>query len=280
MQKRNSILLTLILVSLLTGCTNSSDKPNNEHSKVDTSDSVNGQSNTQTDTLALDTILFPDASTFKARLLTTGTFHDQEVWDGVEKEKWFGLFKNKNGYYIDQTRIKTKRVFDGIVDENEKDKSGWEVFTENKDSSIILITGVSDLSKHKVQEVVLTKEIVYPGDTISFIFHGSEYKLYATGAKAKVQKEPEWFNIRNYKLYLTSTKEGRTLTELLVAQPAFDDEMINLVFAGDIDDDGLLDLIIDTSADYNTTSPTIFMSRPAGNRNLLVPIAGHMSSGC
>jgi hypothetical protein len=51
----------------------------------------------------------------------------------------------------------------------------------------------------------------------------------------------------NYKLYITATIKGEAHKNLLVAQQNFDDQMIKLIFAGDIDGDGILDLIIDTS---------------------------------
>lgn len=56
--------------------------------------------------------------------------------------------------------------------------------------------------------------------------------------------------------------------------------MINLIFVGDIDGDGILDLIIDTSRHYNATSPTIYLSRPADNGEVVKPIGGHTSVGC
>lgn len=95
-----------------------------------------------------------------------------------------------------------------------------------------------------------------------------------------MQQEPEWFEVWNYKLYLTAEIKGQKRKSLLVAQPNFDDQMINLIFAGDIDGDGILDLIIDTSRHYNVTSPTIYLSKPAGNEEVVKPIGGHTSVGC
>src|SRR5690606_29970484 len=167
------------------------------------------------------------------------------------------------GFYLQETKLKTKRVYDQIVDENENEKTGWEVQTINKDTSIILIEASKFLTPHNVQQAILSKEQVYPGDTLRINYLGIDYKIFATGGKKKVQNDPEWFDVWNYKLYLTATIKGQQKTSLLVAQPNFDDQMINLIFAGDIDGDGILDLIIDTSRHYNATSPTIYLSRPA-----------------
>lgn len=95
-----------------------------------------------------------------------------------------------------------------------------------------------------------------------------------------MQNEPEWFEVWNYKLYLTADIKGQKQTSLLVAQPDFDDEMVNLIFAGDIDGDGILDLILDTSRHYNVTSPTIYLSRPASTNEVVKPVGSHTRVGC
>jgi hypothetical protein len=131
-----------------------------------------------------------------------------------------------------------------------------------------------------VQQAVLAKEYIFPGDTLRINYLGIDYMIFATGRKKKVQDDPEWFEVSDFKLYMTAKIKGQQLTSLLVAQPNFDDEMIELIFAGDMDGDAILDLIIDTSWHYNATRPANYLSRPAGNGELLKPIGGHTSAGC
>jgi hypothetical protein len=235
---------------------------------------------TVNDSIVYDYSTFPIDSSFSTKVLTVGTFHDDEVWEGADKQKWFGLFHNKNGFYISETKLTIKRVFDEIVDENENERTGWEIQTVNKDTSIILMGGLNTLTSHIIQQAILPKEQVFPGDTLRINYLGIDYKIYATGSKKKVQDDPEWFDVWNYKLYLEATIKGQLHTSLLIAQPNFDDEMINIMFAGDIDGDGVLDLIIDTSSDYNATSPTIYFSSPATNGEVVKPIGRHVSVGC
>ena len=267
----------------LTAC-NNLNKQNNlvkETSTVDTLASAIKDSNVNDiDTVSYDYSYFPIDSLFTTKVLTVGTFHDDEVWESADKEKWFGLFKSNTGFYLQETKLKTKRVYDQIVDENENEKTGWEVQTINKDTSIILIETSNFLTPHSVKQAILSKEQVYPGDTLRINYFGIDYKIFATGGKKKVQNDPEWFDVWNYKLYMTATIKGQQKTSLLVAQPNFDDQMINLIFAGDIDGDGILDLIIDTSRHYNSTSPTIYLSKPADNGEVVKPIGGHTSVGC
>lgn len=44
--------------------------------------------------------------------------------------------------------------------------------------------------------------------------------------------------------------------------------------------DGVLDLIIDTSNHYNGESPTIYLSRPAENGEVVKPVGGYSWVGC
>lgn len=280
--KQTPLALTLAVFGL-TACNNPSRQNTTENitTTVDTLTNAVAATNTaDNDTITYDYSTFPIDSSFSTKVLTVGTFHGDEVWDNADKEKWFGLFHGKTGFYLAETKLKTKRVNDGIVDENENEKTGWDVQTANKDTSIILIEALNFLTSHSVQQAVLSKEQIFPGDTLRINYLDIDYKIFATGGKKKAQEDPEWFDDWNYKLYLTATIKGLLHKSILVAQPNFDDHMINLIFAGDIDGDGILDLIIDTSRHYNATSPTIYLSRPADKKEVVKPIGGHTSVGC
>jgi hypothetical protein len=242
------VALTLVVLGL-TACNNSSqhNNPTNKTSTVDTLTNAVAVTNTSDiDTITYDYSSFPIDSTFSIKVLTVGTFHGDEVWENADQEKWFGLFHGKTGFYLAETQLKTKRVNDQIVDENENENTGWEIQTINQDTSIILIEASKFLTSHTIQQAILSKEQIFPGDTLQINYLGIDYKIYATGGKKQSQNNPDWFDVWNYKLYVTATIKGQQHTSLLVAQPNFDDQMITLIFAGDIDGDGILDLIIDT----------------------------------
>jgi hypothetical protein len=228
---------------------------------------------------SIDYSYFPVDSTFTTKVLTVGTFHSDEVWDGADREKWFGLFRGKTGYYIAETKIKTERINDDILDKA-GEKTGWKVQTVNKDTSIILMGRLSFLRRHNLNGAVLSKDQIFPCDTVRITYLGIDYNLYATGGKKKLIDNPDWFEVWNYKLFMTATIKGQIHKSLLVSQPNFDDQMINIIFAGDIDGDGILDLVIDTSRHYNATSPTIYLSRPAEKGEIVKPVGGHTSVGC
>ena len=267
---------------VLTACnsinTQTTDKV--ENSQIDTVVANRTLHTSSTEASNYDYVVFPIDSLLKAKVLTTGSFHSDEVWETADKEKWIGIFKNKESFYLKETTVKTKRVHDEIVDENKNEKSGWEVTISNKDSSIILIEALPYLAGGKIKTVALSKKFIYPDETLSLSYLGNQYKLIASGSKKNEQQGPEAFEVYNYKLYLTANINGKETTQLLVAQPDFDDKMIELLFAGDIDGDGILDFIIDTSRRYNMIIPTVYLSKFTDNGQIVKPVGSHVSIGC
>lgn len=59
-----------------------------------------------------------------------------------------------------------------------------------------------------------------------------------------------------------------------------DDATPHLIFAGDLDRDGKLDLIFDTTDHYNLSRPVLFLSGAAEGDELLHAVAEHNAVGC
>lgn len=279
---KKAALIASFAVFALAACNNSNQQGNTENqtASLDTLYSATSNEVTDKDTIVYDKFTFPVDSIYSTKVMGVGTFHHDEVLENASKLKWFGLFQGEKGCYLAKAKIRTKNVHDPIVDEDEDEKTGWEVSVTNKDSCLILIESLPFLANRKIPAMELAKNYIYPGDTIVFRYLENEYTLFATGGKKKVQDDPEWFEVWNYKLYLTATIKGQQQRSLLVAQPNFADHMINLLFAGDIDGDSVLDLIIDTSNHYNGESPTIYLSRPAENGEVVKPVGGYSWVGC
>lgn len=280
---KTSIVIPLVVATIFSSCENKPEaKTNDTPAPVDSitfaagvplSDSANE--------VAYDSISFPADTSFPAIILRTGNFHQDEVKDGAPSENWYGLFKGTT-HYLAATHITAKRAFDPVVDEDSlTEKTGWEIEVQNKDTCIILMARVpAELKNRQVQEILLSKNKIMPGDTITFNYQGVAYTLTATGGKKKTQDDPVYYEVWNYKLYLTANKNGQKTQELLSAQPNFDDHMIQILFAGDIDADGLPDLIIDNSPHYNVELPTLYLSKPAEVGHLLKAVGQHSAVGC
>ena len=283
------VVFIYILFNLFVACNNESEKRGSEH-KSETLPNTNLENiEVEThseqieiawyDTVRFDTFFIPNETYENNMVLPIGVFHSDEVWDTAHQQRWFGLFNGVNGYYLSKTQIETNRVYDAIIDE-EGETTAWEVKTLNSDSCFILINNNSFLDSGLVNRFLPNFSTVIPGDTNHFTFKENDYYLYATGGKLKVQENPDWYELWNYKLYLSSTKNGATVNQLLVAIPRFGDTMVEIEFMGDIDSDGLIDFIINTSDHYNAYSPTLYLSEPADSNSLLKIIGTHVSVGC
>jgi hypothetical protein len=230
------------------------------------------------DTIKFDSLNFPNDTNLPAQILFTGNFHSDEVCQGADKINWFGVFKNNSGYYLANTKITTARVND-IGDEDDE-KTGWEIQTLNKDTSILLLSGLGLSVNRQFTSVDLSQNTIWPGDSLTIKYLGESYVLYATGGKIKVQESPVWYQAYNYKLYISTIKNGQLITQLLVAKSRFNDQIVDIPFAGDIDGDGILDLLIDVSDHYNVTSPTLYLSKPTDNKQILKVVAQSYFVGC
>lgn len=277
---KRAFLLMLILLSLNACKTDpNTDAAQNPGSTDSSLVSVKTAESTE-DSIIYDDVYFPDDTNFMAKILTTGIFHEDEVWAGADKLKWFGLFYNQSNVYLAETKITASRVHDEIVDDFEDDKTGWEIKTMNQDTAYMLIADLDFLKNRKIEPLDLPKYQLYPGDSLQFNYLGVEYCLYAAGNKRKHDEDGVWYEVWNYRLYLAAKIKGQWKRDLLVACPSFDDAMIDLIFAGDIDGDGFLDLIIDTSNHYNGMNPTLFLSKPAEKGHLIKAVGEHGSVGC
>jgi hypothetical protein len=224
-----------------------------------------------------DSFSFPDVEEkYAARLLQASTYHTDEVDSSAFYQPWYGLFKDASGYYLKQTRIHAERIEDAVLDEG-GEKTGWGVSTTIEDTSLVLFSGLVNLWEGPVEVVHLPKQQLLPGEELGFQFKGESYKLYATGESRKNNSETTY---SNYKLFLQRDVRGKKESQLLVSHPVLDEAMVQILFAGDLNRDGLPDLLLDTTWHYNATVPTLYLSVSGGKGGLLQIVALHMSVGC
>lgn len=272
---RVSICFIILSIYILISSCNIKPAATPEKSVI--TDSINIQESSNEETIIYDMNSYPVDSLLTATLLITGSYHDGEVPEYRLKEKWIGLFKKGNTYYTSYTKVKTQRVHDDIIDE-ENEITGWLVEGETKDTAIFLLTGIELQPQIDVNPVFLSNNRIYPGDSLKIDYKNTTYTLFATG-RIKGDKS-DWPDIWNYKLYLSAKNDGITVTDLISAQASFDDSMVTILFAGDIDGDGMLDLLVDTSYHYNVFAPTLYLSKQAGNNHIIKVVARHVSVGC
>lgn len=218
---------------------------------------------------------YPADTGATTQLLLPMSYHSNELDDVENGSTWLGLFLGKQGYYMAQTKIFKNRVHDDVVDAD-SENTGWMVSIENTDSCLMLTKIGLLLPNTNIEKVLNEDEPMPPFDKLTFLYKGGTYQLYATG---KVNKENNMDMVTNYRLYADVTINGRTQTSLLMSTSGFNETMATVLFAGDLNGDGLADFIINTSTHYNTFKPTLYLSN-SKNKQWLLPVGWLISVGC
>ena len=217
-----------------------------------------------------DTLNLPEVSANSTvKILTTSQFYGDEVWPEAVNQSWIGLFKSDSTSYLKEIEPKFERIKDVIFDE-EDELSGWKVTTDIEDKCILLITGL-DLTEGVIPTIDINNARPLPSDTISLDMGNSSTKIVIDGINHNGF-------LANYKMKLFRSETNEE--QIIVAKRNFDDQMINILWAGDIDGDGKVDLIIDTARHYNVKAPTLFLSSQAKGKKIVECVAILRTLGC
>jgi hypothetical protein len=193
--------------------------------------------------------------------------------------QWQGLFHNKGNFFIKPTRIKFTKDFSAFDNDPDKpdQKTGLLMKCLSKDSCWFVFRGIDSLVSGPVKTVDFRQFIIYAaGQKKEFKFGGVTYTFYTTGSKRNGQ-------IYNFKLFLLANVKGHYYNQLIrsfgdtVPLVGSDDpDNISIDFVGDLDGDNIPDFITSVSG-YAFGSTSLYLSRPAGNRAIVV-LTGYMAS--
>ncbi len=209
-----------------------------------------------------------DASPIK--ILTTSRFHNDELWPEAQTQTWIGLFSNETSHFLQRVDPAFEHVQDVIMD-GVGEKTGWKVSTDLDAQCILLITG-TQLAEGPVPTLG-SEAALSIGDTLDVDLEIERTRIIFRGTRQ------DGF-INDYQVILLSQSEGVLKQQVLIEESRYLASMMNLLWAGDLDGDDRLDLIIDTSNHENVTAPTLFLSSEANGDALVEPVAIHWTVGC
>jgi hypothetical protein len=179
-------------------------------------------------------------------ILSTGSFHGDEVPENASGKTWLGIFRDEKGYYLKKTKVSITKVMDGLLDE-EGEMTGIEVSSSEADP-VFLISGLFPIHEGRIKDPEGSYIIKEAGNKDNFQFEVSAVK-------------------KGRKL---SQKIGNGQTEI---RP-------DLLWAGDIDRDGLPDFLINLSDHENVSDLTLWLSSKADEDKLIKLVARFMTVGC
>ncbi len=223
----------------------------------------------------------------KIQLLETGSFHGDEV-KVRSGEKLLGLYVDKNGSSLISTTVKVKRIVDEVVDQEPGQMTGKEVSVAQANKPIFLIKNAGLLregpvvtvyrgSKSKKHELVSLYEEWKGGKTVSLKLGAQQFQLKVVGRQRRLTGAYQGQTAYDLKLVLTDGKLTQTLYSI---KDNVESRPWHLVWAGDADGDGKLDLYLDLSWHYNVSESKLFLSSQAKSGQLVKEIAKLLTTGC
>lgn len=206
-----------------------------------------------------------------------GSFHGGEAV-ARDGERWLALTVRGDEAALVATRVRVRAVNDPLLDDADG-ASGQQVLATQAPGALMLLRG-EGLRAGPLQQARFAAEADTRARVEPLLLGPTEYRFGlqcdppAAGGEHECAFVLEHGGIRQRVLALPASTDGHgTLVLGAEANPG-------LIFAGDLDRDGRLDLILDASDHYNVAEPTLYLSSQAREGDLVHAVASHHSVGC
>jgi hypothetical protein len=209
------------------------------------------------------------------RLLETGAFHGDEV-EARTGEQWLGLYVGEHGSLLLPYRLTVKSVADEVVDQD-GEQTGKQVSVDLPLNPILLVTEGNSIHAGPVTTVFSTRKNLTSESPVTLRLRGQNYLLQVADGDGSTAKCGFGDLPRNARLVLTASNLAQTLYTL---EDCGNDPSWYLIWAGDLDLDGKLDLYVSVTQHYNISQKKLFLSSAATGGELVSEVAEFVTGGC
>lgn len=204
-------------------------------------------------------------------LITTGEFHGEEI-TAKSGERWLGLFQTSGGFALLPATLKVEMVHDVVIDENPHVKTGKKVSVNRAREPVFLLKGAGFLRGGAVSAVFSGVRNLGNGEIVDLSLNGKSYQLKVVSDNPT----PDRNLLPNSKLIFSTGAKSQVVFSVKVPN----DGGWSLLWAGDLDGDGRLDLYMDLHNNYNSSQSRLFLSSQAARGNLVKEVAEFTWVGC
>jgi hypothetical protein len=199
-------------------------------------------------------------------LLKTGQFFKEHVLH-ESGEVWFGLFRSEKGDALLETKITVEKIATPF-DEGEE-PGGVAVTVDRAGDPIFLVKGSSRFRSGPVKTLLHDNLFLYPAQDLSLRLEKRHYNLMAFGST-----NDEGL-ILSYGLRLWDSTLRAYQTIAQISSPGWEttQNSFNILWAGDLDNDGRLDLFLNLSEHYAEHVYALFLSSFADVGSLIKKVA-------
>lgn len=173
-------------------------------------------------------------------------------------EVWLGLYPTKSGYTLMPTTVRVDAFYDPTIGEDENVTGATRVSVQGQNAPLFLIKGLDSLKTGMVKTLFSGR---LPVES-SFEFTLDNESTFSVAAFGGLKSNS---GSVDYKVELVKGSRSQVICSFDTTNSA----VSYLLWAGDIDRDGELDLLIDTVCDYSASCPALFLSSLAEGGNLL-----------
>ncbi len=199
---------------------------------------------------------------------------------GAWREKWMALVQNSHDCALKYMEI---QVFKWIDEYEIGGVQKMFALQKSKTTPIVLIRGIENVRPGKIETAINKPRKLKVNAPIQFrLRNGRAYELNIVCKKSASQGHARL----DGSLILSSKSKSQKITVFDVYWPEGEKPVLgseagaSIMWAGDIDKDGKIDLLLNLSKHYNMNAPTLFLSSPVQNDDLVKKVAAYFQLGC
>ncbi|HWR83033.1 MAG TPA: hypothetical protein VN285_07005 [Candidatus Deferrimicrobium sp.] len=223
-----------------------------------------------------DILIIDEDLTNTFKILVPGVF-DRSVARDIHRREWYGLFKTDSGCVLEPVEIKTKSCPAPFSD-RPGDTSWVSITIENRLEPLLLVSSSNRFESGLIPTYFTGDRFIQVG----ILIHLEEYYLTALGLVTDAGwRHPSDIPTFNYQAVLLRNPFSRNDRQILIQHEiAAGESTPSLLWAGDLDRDGRLDLLLNISNHYASTHYALYLSSEADAGGLVKPVAQLIIPGC
>ncbi|HHO53287.1 MAG TPA: hypothetical protein ENK18_21050 [Deltaproteobacteria bacterium] len=209
-------------------------------------------------------------------LLTLGIHHGDEIPSGADGE-WMALIQRSGGWQLESAAVQIEAIPDPVLDEPGEPPTGKAVGVPDLGGAPLVLLRGPGLAAGPVHVAQIDPRPLFPGDQQQLSLPGGEPLTIQSYGQASPNQHGALV-LGDYRLVV---RRARAPEVELFPSSHLDKEgqVPRVLFAGDLDRDDQLDLLVDTSDHYNVSQLTLFLSSAAKGGAALAPVASFRTLG-
>lgn len=220
------------------------------------------------------------------QILRVGGWHGNEV-SAEASPDWWGIFPEDDGFTLQSTPITITPFRDEIAGDAPDAKTGKRVSIPQDAAPVLLVKGLKNPVRGTLRSLAVPPpySFLHLGETRYLRMKDEKprdaLRLAAVGEAKDWIEMPGHVAVFNYQFKLYQGYDQNSVVQALpLVKIVSVDGPPRLIWAGDLDRDGRIDLLMDLTHDYNLTHLALFLSSSAQEGEFVGLVAEWITTGC